>query len=55
MAFEDKGEKSREIPVRHDLEGFLEEYVDAGELAGDEKGSLLFRRPESRRDSSPLA
>ena len=32
LHFDDKGGKSREIPVRHDLERYLWEYLDAGGL-----------------------
>ncbi len=33
LRFSEKGGKSREIPVRHDLEGFLLEYVGAAGIA----------------------
>ena len=32
LRFEEKGGKSREIPARHDLQGFLLEYIDAAGL-----------------------
>ncbi len=41
--FSEKGGKSREIPVRHDLEGFIREYLAAGCLEEAEKTSPLFR------------
>jgi integrase/recombinase XerD len=33
LRFSEKGGKSREIPVRHDLEQFLREYIDAAKLS----------------------
>jgi integrase/recombinase XerD len=33
LRFSEKGGKSREIPVRHDLEQFLREYIDAAEIS----------------------
>jgi hypothetical protein len=44
LRFQEKGGKSREIPVRHDLEGFILAYVDAAGLAGEAKDSPRFRR-----------
>ena len=32
LRFSEKGGKSREIPVRHDLEGFLLEYIEAAKI-----------------------
>ena len=32
LRFSEKGGKSREIPVRHDLEQFLREYIEAAEI-----------------------
>jgi site-specific recombinase XerD len=43
LRFQEKGGKSREIPVRHDLEGFILAYVDAAGLAGEAKNTPLFR------------
>ncbi len=43
LRFTDKGGKSREIPVRHDLEQFIFEYLDAAEIGNDGKESPLFR------------
>ena len=31
--FSEKGGKSREIPVRHDLEGYLREYIEAAKIS----------------------
>ena len=52
LRFQEKGGKSREIPVRHDLEGFILAYVEAAGIAGEAKDSPLFRatqRPEPRQ------
>lgn len=43
LRFTEKGGKSREIPVRHDLEGFLFSYVEAVGIETAEKTSPLFR------------
>ena len=43
LRFQEKGGKSREIPVRHDLEGFILAYVDAAGIAGDAKDTPLFQ------------
>lgn len=41
--FDEKGGKSREIPVRHDLEQMLFEYVDAAGIRDAAKDTPLFR------------
>jgi len=43
LRFEEKGGKSREIPVRHDLEGIILEYVKAAGLEDAPGDSPLFR------------
>lgn len=43
LAFAEKGGKQREIPLRHDLEGYLLAYLDAAGLADASKGAGLFR------------
>lgn len=43
LRFEEKGGKSREIPVRHDLEQFILQYVDAAALRATAKDAPLFR------------
>jgi site-specific recombinase XerD len=48
LRFQEKGGKSREIPVRHDLEGFILAYVDAAGLAGEAKDTPLFRASNGR-------
>ena len=48
LRFREKGGKSREIPVRHDLEGFILAYVDAAGIAGEAKDTPLFRASNGR-------
>ena len=43
LHFAEKGGKSREIPVRHDLEQMLFEYIDAAGLRDAGKDTPLFR------------
>jgi len=43
LHFEEKGGKSREIPVRHDLEQMLFEYIDAAGLRDAGKDTPRFR------------
>jgi integrase/recombinase XerD len=49
MRFREKGGKDREIPVRHDLEGWINEYIAAAGIAEDTKSKPLFRAAEGRR------
>jgi integrase/recombinase XerD len=39
LRFQEKGGKSREIPVRHDLEGVILTVVEAAGIAGEAKDS----------------
>ena len=48
LRFLERGGKSREIPVRHDLEGFILAYVEAAGIDGDAKESPLFRMGNGR-------
>jgi site-specific recombinase XerD len=48
LRFQEKGGKSREIPVRHDLEQFILAYVEAAGIAGEVKDSPLFRASNGR-------
>ncbi len=48
LRFQEKGGKSREIPVRHDLEGFVLAYVTAAGIADDGKDAPLFRASNGR-------
>lgn len=34
LRFSEKGDKSREIPVRHDLEGNIRTYLDSAGITG---------------------
>jgi site-specific recombinase XerD len=43
LRFLDKGGKSREIPVRHDLQGILFSYLDTATLGDADRHSALFR------------
>jgi integrase/recombinase XerD len=48
LRFQEKGGKSREIPVRHDLEGFILAYVDAAGIGSEAKDTPLFRASNGR-------
>ncbi len=48
LGFQEKGGKSREIPVRHDLEGIILAYVDAAGISGEAKDAPLFRASNGR-------
>jgi site-specific recombinase XerD len=48
LRFTDKGGKSREIPVRHDLQCFLVEYAIAAGIDADDKDTPLFRSANRR-------
>ncbi len=55
--FGEKGGKSREIPVRHDLEQIINEYIDAAGLRGAPKDTPLFQRAmkkQRRLSGKPL-
>ena len=43
LRFTEKGTKFREIPVRHDLRGFIAAYLQAGGLEYSDKSTPLFR------------
>jgi site-specific recombinase XerD len=43
LRFTEKGGKSREIPVRHDLQQFIAEYIAAAKIEYSEKNTPLFR------------
>ncbi len=42
LKFREKGGKAREIPVRHDLEQLIKQYLDAASLNGAKKETPLF-------------
>src|SRR5262249_25880086 len=52
LRFLEKGGKSREIPVRHDLEGYIRAYLAAAGLAGGAQEAPLF--PASNGKSREL-
>ena len=56
LRFQEKGGKSREIPVRHELEGFILAYVEAAGIGGEAKDAPLFRMSNGRtKKLSPTA
>jgi site-specific recombinase XerD len=44
LHFSEKGGKSREIPVRHNLQEYIDAYIDAAGLRGAVKNAPLFQR-----------
>jgi site-specific recombinase XerD len=48
LRFQEKDGKSREIPVRHDLEGYILAYVDAAGIGGEAKDTPLFQASNGR-------
>jgi site-specific recombinase XerD len=49
LHFSEKGGKSREIPVRHDLEGIISAYIDAAGLRDAPKETPLFQSALKRQ------
>lgn len=49
LRFREKGGKDREIPVRHDLEGWINEYIAAADMTEDAKAAPLFRAADGKR------
>ncbi len=49
LRFREKGGKDREIPVRHDLDEWLKEYVQVAAISDDSGTSPLFRTSEKNR------
>ena len=45
LRFREKGGKVREIPVRHDLDAWLREYLDAAGIAGQDDKRRCFAPP----------
>jgi integrase/recombinase XerD len=43
LRFQEKGGKSREIPVRHDLQGYIRAYLDVAGITAEAKDRPLFR------------
>ncbi len=48
LRFHEKGGKSRDIPVRHDLQGFILAHVEAAGIAGEPNDRPLFRASNGR-------
>jgi integrase/recombinase XerD len=46
--FDEKGGKVRDIPARHDLEGFVLDYIRTARLEGDSPDTSLFRTAKGR-------
>lgn len=58
LRFAEKGGKSREIPVRHDLQQFIKEYLTEGGMNFTEKSKPLFRttiRKTKKLTQNPMA
>jgi integrase/recombinase XerD len=55
LRFKEKGGKDREIPVRHDLEAWLREYIAAAGIEEATRTSPLFRAAEGKRKALSLA
>src|SRR5208282_4488548 len=49
LRFREKGGKVREIPVRHDLDAWLREYLDAAGICGHDDKMPLFRAADGKR------
>ena len=49
LRFREKGGKMREIPVRHDLEAWLLEYLVAAGIGGEDDKTPLFRAADGKR------
>lgn len=49
LRFREKGGKEREIPVRHDLEAWLRDYIAAAGIGEDAKAAPLFRAADGKR------
>ena len=49
LRFREKGGKDREIPVRHDLESWLREYIDVAGIENDVRTAPLFRAAVGKR------
>jgi integrase/recombinase XerD len=49
LRFREKGGKDREIPVRHDLEGWINEYLVAAGMLEASKASPFFRSADKTK------
>lgn len=50
LRFREKNGKVRHIPVRHDLQQFIDDYVEASGIGSDDRDSPLFRAWDGRGD-----
>lgn len=50
LSFSEKGGKQRKVPVRHDLQLVLIGYLNAAEIAGDDRNQPIFRTAAARKD-----
>jgi integrase/recombinase XerD len=48
LRFSEKGGTSREIPVRHDLEGHIQAYLDAAGVEAENKDRPLYRSTQGK-------
>ena len=58
LRFREKGGQQREIPVRHDLDRWLEAYLQAARIAADPKETPLFRAAlgkQKKLSAAPLS
>jgi integrase/recombinase XerD len=49
LRFREKGGKDREIPVRHDLEGWINDYLAAAGMLEASKASPFFRSADKTK------
>jgi integrase/recombinase XerD len=49
LRFREKGGKLREIPVRHDIDEWLREYLDTAGIADQDDKTSLFRAADGKR------
>ena len=49
LRFREKGGKDRGIPVRHDLEGWINEYIAAAGIGEDTRNAPLFRAADKTK------
>jgi integrase/recombinase XerD len=54
LRFGEKGGKQRKIPVRHDLEGFLRQYLAGAGLEGASRDTPLFQSVARRKGNEPF-
>jgi hypothetical protein len=43
----EKGGKRHEMPAHHDLEAYLDAYIDAAKIRDDDRAAPLFRLPSA--------